>query len=365
MDVTALMAALENLVLERVGGGTFVRRGDLPPWGRSLSSRELPTSTPFVLEEVFPFLGAFLEEAAAAWGHASAPVHSDLWTEVGPSGQEIHLQASALRVLGADVLVITESDRLFEQHQLVLQRARELRLTHTALMREIEQKDILVHTIVHDLAAPLHGILGALSLLSERPLDEPSAQWVRVSLQASIRQRQLIGDILDVFSSEHSALSGDIGDGAPDACQAASGVVAELTPAGERQGVGFESRLEDGPCLVVGEETRLVRVLSNLADNALRHSPRGSTIRVTVRRQGHAIYVSVEDRGPGVPTELLPRLFEKFARGRAGGETGLGLYFCRITVENWGGEIGYEPREEGGARFWLRLPVAESENDHG
>jgi signal transduction histidine kinase len=289
-----------------------------------------------------------------------------LWTEVcARSGEEIHLQASALRVQDADVLVITRSDRLFEQQQLILQRARELRLAHNAFMREIEQKDILVHAIVHDLAAPLHGILGSLSLLSEQSLGEPSAQWIRLSLQAAMRQRQLIGEILDVFSSEHETLSWEAAGSLPDARTVASQVVSELHPGAERQGVQLETRLDSRPCVVTTEETRLFRVLANLVDNALRFSPRGSGVWISVHRENHSICLTVDDQGPGVPIELLPNLFEKFARGRAGGRTGLGLYFCRITVERWGGQIGYEPRKEGGARFWLRLPAADGGPAHG
>jgi signal transduction histidine kinase len=137
-------------------------------------------------------------------------------------------------------------------------------------------------------------------------------------------------------------------------------VIAELAPAAERKGVRFEENVAEGTVyLVTGEETRLFRVLSNLVDNALRYSPRGGVILLSLRREGRMVRVSVEDDGPGVAADLLPRLFDKFARGRTGG-AGLGLYFCRITIERWGGEIGYEPRERGGARFWLRLPAASS-----
>jgi signal transduction histidine kinase len=359
MDLNALMAALENVILMHLKNGRFVRCGDLPAWARGLTSRELATKTPFALEEAFPFLEAFIADAEHAWRDDSGvPACSELWTQVGTSGEEIHLQASALRVQRADVMIIARSDRLFKQHQLVLQRARELRLTHNAFMREIERKDILIHTIIHDLAAPLHSILGTLSLLGEQPLAEPSAQWVRMSLQAAMRQRQLISDILDIFSSEHGELSAEPRDDPSDACEVASDVVAELTPVGARQGIRIQTRIQSSACFVAAEKTRLFRVFTNLVDNALRFSPRGGAIEVAVRLEGRKVFVSVEDEGPGVPQELVPRLFEKFATGRTGGGTGLGLYFCRITIERWDGAIGYEPREGGGARFWVRIPLA-------
>jgi signal transduction histidine kinase len=366
VDLNALLPALDMLVLEHLADGRFARRSELPSWAHAPMWAELSTTAPFVLEDVFPFLASFIEHAKDAWrGRTGTPVCSEQWTRVGASGEEIHLQASALRAQGAEVLVITRSELLFEQQRLVLQRARELRLTHNAFMREIEQKDILIHAIVHDLAAPLHGILGALSLLSEQALGEQSMHWVRVSLQAAMRQRQLIGEILDVFSTESGAPLWDSGAIVSDACRVAEDVVSQLRPAAERQGVRLAATSNVTPCLVSAEETRLFRVLMNLVDNAVRNSPRGGAVTLTLGGEPHALHVTVEDEGPGVPPEVMPRLFEKFARGRMGSDTGLGLYFCRITIERWGGQIGYEPRAQGGARFWLRLPVARAGGGHG
>jgi signal transduction histidine kinase len=75
------------------------------------------------------------------------------------------------------------------------------------------------------------------------------------------------------------------------------------------------------------------------------------------------VVIAVEDEGEGVAAETLPRLFEKFAHDPRAGGTGLGLYFCRITIEQWGGGIGYEPRVPVGSRFWIRLPARASEHE--
>ena len=92
--------------------------------------------------------------------------------------------------IAREILVVTRNERLFEEQQLVLQRARELRLAHRNLRRETEHKDVLFHTIVHDLAVPLNSILGVLSLLSERPLDAADAKLIGIALQAATRERQ-------------------------------------------------------------------------------------------------------------------------------------------------------------------------------
>jgi hypothetical protein len=108
---------------------------------------------------------------------------------------------------------------------------------------------------------------------------------------------------------------------------------------------------------VVGEKLRLERVLTNLVENAFRHSPPDSTVTVGLEDDGNFILLSVDDDGPGVPQDISKNLFQKFSQGKdTSGRAGIGLYFCRITVERWGGTIGYSPRGEGGSRFWFRLP---------
>jgi len=360
-----LLAAWGALILERCSDGRFVARGALPAWCRELKRRAVSWDSPFDAEEAFPFLSAFLPEAEAEWESPEGKrLDSDLWTETDRNGEEFHLEASAVVVDGVRVLVIMRNDRLFLIGQKLLQRARDLRLTHGSLMKEIENKDILVHSIVHDLASPLHSILGVLSLLTEQPLGPPSTEWVRLGIEAATRQREMIADILDVYSSESGVIT-PRAEGGVELASVIDEVVAEREPVARRRNLHILS----GPVVsarVVAEETRLFRVLTNLLDNAFRHSPLGAAVKIGAYSEDASVVVSVEDEGPGVAKEVMPRLFEKFARGkeRTPG-TGLGLFYCRITVENWGGGIGYEPRDEGGARFWIRLRAAAPSSRRG
>jgi signal transduction histidine kinase len=108
---------------------------------------------------------------------------------------------------------------------------------------------------------------------------------------------------------------------------------------------------------VVGEQSRLERVIFNLVENAIRHSPEGSLVTVGVKSEGQSLLVTVDDQGSYVPQDRVGGLFEKLGQfGERSGPSGLGLYFCRLMVERWGGTTGYSPRPRGGNRFWLRLP---------
>jgi signal transduction histidine kinase len=382
----SILTALETLVLERDADGAFALCAEPPGWLHRLG--ESPSGdAPSEVEPLLPFLETFLPEAEGAWAGEGAPrVRSGLWTQVTADGEELHLEATALRVGAAKILVIARDDALFFEQVRVLQRARELRLAHDALSREIERRDVLMHCIVHDLAGPLGSMLGALSLLGEREAPEASAKLIQVALEAALRQRQLIREILDTFAAERGAqdLAHRDATTAPDLCAEAAQVVEALGPMASSRGVALPAPARvtgetahalgraEPPCKIVGEERRLSRVLYNLVENAIHFTPAGRRVLVSMHDEPGFVRLVVEDEGPGVPPALVPKLFQKFARGRdpAAG-TGLGLYFCRITVEAWGGSIGYEPRPGGGARFWARLRrtagsgEGDDENHHG
>jgi signal transduction histidine kinase len=359
MDLTSLVASLDSVVLEHVGDWIFERRSQATPWWNACVPDALAAQERLRIPDVFPFLEVFLPIAERVWLATSAPpASSELWTQTGIDGREIHLEAVAARVGDSAALVITRNDRTFAQHQLLLQRARELRLTYGALMREVQGKDILLHTIIHDLTAPLHSVVGALSLLREMALPPAALRWTDIATQAAARQRELIRDILNVFVAEQGARDSEPGQ--VDLAQALDRAVSEREPVARQRRVEIVIRLT-ARAQVLADETRLIRVLTNLLDNAIRYSPSGAVVRVTTDTADRWVQIVVEDSGPGVSPDTLPRLFQKLVRDPRSGGTGLGLYFCRITVEQWGGGIGYEPRPEGGAKFWVRLrtPVAD------
>ena len=107
---------------------------------------------------------------------------------------------------------------------------------------------------------------------------------------------------------------------------------------------------------------RLIQVVENLLSNAVKFSPPGGLVRIRVARAGERVRVSVEDRGPGIPLEFQPHVFEKFAQGprtnaRREGGTGLGLHIARGIVERLGGAMGFASTPGEGSSFYFDLPA--------
>jgi CheY-like chemotaxis protein len=175
----------------------------------------------------------------------------------------------------------------------------------------------------------------------------------------------MIRGILQAFSADLAGqqTSGDTGPGAADIAACAKRAVEEFSPAFAEKGI----RLLVDPSVdltrdwfVAGDDSRLDRIFGNLLENALRYSPKETSVTIGLEDRGKAVIAFVDDQGPGLPKDQpADKMFALFAKGSdKPGKAGLGLYFCKITVERWGGTIGAETKPTGGTRFWFRLPRA-------
>ena len=231
------------------------------------------------------------------------------------------------------------------------------------VVRAQQLKDEFLSTVSHELRTPLSSIGGAVELLQTgRGGTLPAAADPLLTLAArnTDRLRRLIDDLLDVerLSSGHQRLSFERVELSP-IVRAASADVAGLA-AREGVEVAVDIRSRSG-LQVCADALRLSQVLANLLANACRYAPDGTTVDVRLEEVDDEVRVSVTDRGPGVPEEFKPRLFDRFAQAdatdtRSRGGTGLGLPISREIVQRHGGQIGCSSRP-GRTRFWFTLPT--------
>jgi two-component system, OmpR family, sensor kinase len=209
----------------------------------------------------------------------------------------------------------------------------------------------------HELRTPLTSVLANLELLAES-LRGDQGEAARSALRSSQRMRRLVADLLLLARSDAARSE------RREPCDLSSIVVdaaAELGPVSAEH----EISLEIHPARLMGSRDDLQRLTINLIENAIRHTPPGTEIRVsTGTLPDGSVELVVADDGPGVPPELAPTLFERFVRGAGdrGGSFGLGLAIVAAVASSHGGGVTVDPgghgRHDGlaGARFVVRLP---------
>jgi signal transduction histidine kinase/DNA-binding NarL/FixJ family response regulator len=353
-------------LFEYLGGGEFRALGDYSDWCRTVWGAPDARKRALRLAEKSPFLENFLVDAEGFWNSKRAGVaNSPVWIERDSANREIPLEAWAARLEGRKILIVRNLTTSYAERQQLFQTARDSLLEHEQLLREIQKKEILLHCIIHDLSQPLNAMRGCFNLLSMEKLPAEQQRMIETGQRESQRQEQMIRGILEAFSGELAVQqdSAGIAAEAPDLAACAQRAVEQFSPAFVEKGI----RLQLDPRLdvargwkVVGDAPRLERIFGNLLENAMRYTPKGSAVMVGIEDKIHCLLAFVDDEGPGLPKDASSdRLFALFAKGKdRPGKAGLGLYFCKITVERWGGSIGAENRPGGGSRFWFKIPRA-------
>lgn len=250
-------------------------------------------------------------------------------------------------------------------HGLVLAVAEEYQLSlvrHEENVRlGFEQADRLkmevISMISHDLQTPITTIKGAAdSMLGAEEVDpDQRHRFLQLITQNAARLSRLISQILDLSRIEARAM--DIATDRVDVPPVLRRIVDGVLPSAT-----VKVDLPSGLPAVRADRDQVERIVVNLLDNALRHSPPGIPVTVAARDGGEFVEIRVEDQGPGVPEERRTGLFSKFYQvdsslsGRRGG-SGLGLAIVKGLAETMGGSVGYRPNRPSGSVFWVRLPV--------
>jgi signal transduction histidine kinase len=207
----------------------------------------------------------------------------------------------------------------------------------------------LLADVSHELTTPVTAMRGYLETLAmpELALDEETrARYLTIVGDETARLERLIGDLLDLAKLESGGGAFVVED-VPIA-DLFDRVAARHERDAAEAGVSIVSRVEPGAESVRGDRGRLEQALQNLAANALRFAPRGSSIELRARSTPGGLTVTVGDQGPGIPEEHLPHIFDRFYKGDAArtqtGGSGLGLSIVKAIVERHGGTIAVESR---------------------
>ncbi|MEO5740499.1 MAG: ATP-binding protein, partial [Vicinamibacterales bacterium] len=254
---------------------------------------------------------------------------------------------------------LTERRRFERDRQALLDEA-------VAARREAETanraKDIFLATLSHELRTPLNAIAGWTRMLLDNAVEpENTRKALEIVDRNAQLQLRLVSDILDVSRVVMGKLELEVGD--IDLHSVISAALDTVRPVADAKQVRLRSSLSPDARTFTGDGKRLLQVMWNLLSNAIRFTPEGGTVDVTLTDAGASwVRVSVEDTGVGIEPEFLPHVFDRFRQGdssstREHGGLGLGLAIVRHLVELHGGTVRAESRGPGtGARFIVELP---------
>ncbi len=253
-------------------------------------------------------------------------------------------------------------DEVAELARTLDEMLRELDAARTETETTIQRQREFVADASHELRTPLTSILANLELLETALADEDDDELAatRSALRSSRRMSRLVGDLLILARADAGRR------GEPIRCdlgRIAAEAFEEVDPVAD--GHELEAELA-GSAEVLGNPDELHRMVLNLLENSIRHTPEGTTVELALRHENGEALLTVSDDGPGLPQGQEETLFERFVRGpgpadsqsRNGDGTGLGLSIVKAVATAHGGDARAGASEAGGARFEIRLPLA-------
>ena len=246
-----------------------------------------------------------------------------------------------------------------------------LESANTKLQSQDKMQKEFVNIAAHELNTPIQPILALTELIREKTKDRDMIRMLDVVIRNAQRLRKLSDNILDVTKIESNALNMN------KEVFSLDGLVLDTVKDFEDNlkgtGIEFEYRnLNNFECNVLADKTRIGQVISNMIGNSAKFIGKNGTISITVERKKRSdddgignkdkdvVVVCVKDTGTGIDTEMLPKIFTKFASKSFQG-TGLGLYISKKIVEAHGGRVLAENNNDGrGAKFSFSLPLENS-----
>ncbi len=236
-----------------------------------------------------------------------------------------------------------------------------LAIANEELARANRLKGEFISTLSHELRTPLNAILGWIQLLKEKPSPDDVEQGLIV-IERNVRaQSQLIEDLLDMSRIESGKLALDVQR--LDLPAVVHAAIESVEPAALAKCIRLSSTFGSLDGSVMADKNRLQQIVWNLLINAIKFTPKGGSVRVTIERVHSHVEIAVADTGAGIAPEFIHQIFDRFSQGdssttRRHGGLGLGLSIVKHLVELHGGTVrASSPGLDQGATFVVSLPV--------
>lgn len=218
-------------------------------------------------------------------------------------------------------------------------------------------RDDLVHMVVHDLRAPLTALTASLDFLissAKSNLSKVEKTCATNAFHGALQLADMINTLLDINRMESGKMPLSLES--ENLVSIARAAADTLTPLLQQRQVHLD--VPETPPMACCDATLIRRLLTNLIDNAIRHTDSQGEICIAFHSEDGFVIVSVTNDGPEIPAEYHDKIFQKF--GQVGAKqahtTGLGLTFCKLAIEAHGGSIGIRSEPGQGCTFWFTLP---------
>ena len=219
-------------------------------------------------------------------------------------------------------------------------------------------RDDVLAMVSHDLRNPLATIYTSSAMMMDMPLpDETRKQQIGIIHRTARRMMRLLEDLLDVSRMEAGGFA------VTQSAQPVAGIIDDamemLQPVANEKGITVVTDVAHGDTLVLADKNRILQALSNLTGNAVKFTPAGGTVTIRTELNDQLAVFSVADTGPGISSDQLPRVFERFYQGgaRSVEGAGLGLAIVRGIIKAHGGDVWVESELGQGTTFSFSLPV--------
>lgn len=381
LDVASVVVEEVRQTLEAQQVAMYVRRADgsaldvLQSASTSASDEPLPLTVP--LDSTHP-LGEILQTALPVFLVSQADREARYQSAALPPPLAADAHGLALlpleiegQVMGVCMVSFAEP-RQFPQDERAflwaiavqcaqaLQRAR----LYSTMQEAITMRDHFIAVASHDLRTPLTVLLGQAQLLDRRmqqaQLGEAFTRPIQAIVQQSQRLNRMLTALLDLSRIQTGQLV--IEHAWFDLRRLAERIVAEVSPTLSQH--TLELVAAPDPLPIFADELRIEEVIQNIISNAIKYSPAGGPILLTLEQRDEHLCLAISDQGIGIPLEAQPHLFEQFYRAANAQQSsfsglGIGLYIVREIVQQHGGLIDFNSREGQGTTFTICLPLSD------